>query len=56
MIIRIFKISTMEMWTLPNKKELINFIESETGVLVSDKFSIKTLLKYLPIEDYCHIK
>ena len=56
MIIRIFKISTMEMWTLPNKQALIEFIEAETGTLVSEKFTIKTLLKYLPVEDYCYVK
>ena len=46
----------MEMWTLPNKNELVLFIERETGNLVSNKFSIKTLIKYLPVEDYYHVK
>ena len=27
MIVKVFKISTMEMWTMRNKKELVKFIE-----------------------------
>ena len=56
MIVRIFKISTMEMWTLRNKKELIKLIEQETDVYVSDRLKIEQLVKYLPTENYCFVK
>lgn len=56
MIIKIFKISTMEMWTVRNKKELIKLIVQEIGTNVSDTLSVNQLLKYFPIDDYCKIK
>lgn len=56
MIIKIFKISTAEMWTLRNKKRLIAFIERETGMYVSEKLTVNTLIKYLPVEDYHRVK
>lgn len=52
MIIRIFKISTMEMWTLNNKHALVDFIEKETNILVTTKLTIRQLIKYLPVENY----
>lgn len=55
MIIKIFKISTMEMWTVYNKKELVKLIEQETQTHVSDKLTIDQLIKYFPIENYCRI-
>ena len=56
MIIKIFKISTAEMWALRNKKSLILFVEKETGTLVSEKLKIEQLVKYLPVEDYYWVK
>lgn len=56
MIIRVFKISTMEIWTLHNKAELIKLIEQETDMYVSDKLTINQLMKYLPMENYCWVK
>jgi hypothetical protein len=56
MIIKIFKISTMEMWTLKNKDALVDFIEQETGMIASKILTIKQLVKYLPTEDYHYIK
>ena len=53
---RIFKISTAEMWTMHNKKELIHFIETETNTYVPDKLCIEQLIKYLPADNYCWIK
>ena len=46
----------MEMWTLKNKSELIKLIEQETGMYVSDKLTIKRLIKYLPVENYCRVQ
>lgn len=56
MITKIFKVSTKEMWTLQNKKELIYFIEREMNIYVSEKLTIEQLLKYLPKENYCEAK
>lgn len=56
MIIKIFKVSTEEMWTLQNKKRLILFIEKETGMLVPERLNINQIVKYLPVEDYCRVK
>ena len=56
MIIKIFKVSTAEMWTLKNKKRLICFIEKEIDASVPKKLTIDQLVKYLPIEDYCRVK
>jgi hypothetical protein len=56
MIIKVFKVSTAEMWTLKDKKRLIAFIERETGTFVSDKLTIDQLIRYLPVEDYCRVK
>ena len=56
MIVKIFKVSTAEMWTLKNKERLLYFIEKETGVVAPDKLTIERLVKYLPVEDYCRVK
>jgi hypothetical protein len=56
MVIKIFKISTMELWTLKNKDALVDFIEQETDMIVSKTFTIKQLIEYLPIENYHYIK
>ena len=56
MIIKVFKISTSEMWTMRDKKALMQFIKQETDVYVSDKLTVDQLMRYLPIEDYCRVK
>lgn len=56
MIIKVFKISTMEMWTMHNKKELVRFIEQETDHYVSIKMTIDQLMKYLPAENYSKVE
>ena len=56
MIVKVFKVSTAEMWTICNKRALVQFIEQETGLCVSVKLTIGQLMKYLPVEDYCRVK
>jgi hypothetical protein len=56
MIIKIFKISTMEMWILRNKKDLVRFIEQETCKYLSLTMTIDQLVKYLPVENYCRVE
>ena len=56
MIVKVFKVSTAEMWTMHDKKALIKFIEQETGQYIPEQLTIEQLIKYLPVEDYCRVK
>ena len=56
MIVKIFKISTAEMWTIRNKDALVKFIEQETKNCVPLRLAIDQLVKYLPVENYCRVK
>ena len=56
MVIKIFKISTKEMWTISNKEALCDFIKQETGARPDSKLTIFQLVKYLPRENYCRVK
>ena len=56
MVIKIFKISTKEMWTIKNKASLCCFIKQETGIVPDNKLTIFKLMKYLPVENYCRVK
>ena len=56
MIIKIFKISTMEMWILHNKNALIDFIEQEMDLLAPKNLTINELIKWLPVENYYRMK
>lgn len=52
MIVRIFKISTAEMWTLKNKQELLRFIKQEINMIASSNLTIQKLTSYFPVEEY----
>lgn len=56
MVIKIFKISTKEMWTMSNKDALRDFIEQEVGIKPTNKLTITRLMQYLPKENYCRVK
>jgi hypothetical protein len=56
MVIKIFKISTKEMWTIRNKDGLCEFIEQETGAIPDGKMTIFQLMQYLPKQDYHRVK
>ena len=56
MIIKIFKISTKEMWTIDNKADLISFIAQETGKEPDCKLTIFKLMQYLPRQNYYRVK
>lgn len=56
MIIKIFKISTKEMWTIPGKEKLCEFIGQETGKCPDKKLTIFELIKCLPRENYYRVK
>lgn len=52
MIIKIFRVSTKEMFTFKNKAELIAFVFNTVGRLPA-KITIDNLIKTLPQNDYC---
>lgn len=52
MIIKIFKISTREMYTFKNKFWLHQFIQTETNKHPSLSLTIDQLVCYLPVENY----
>jgi hypothetical protein len=56
MVIKIFKISTKEMWTMSNKEALRDFIKQEIGIKPDSKLTIVRLIQYLPRENYYHVK
>lgn len=56
MIIKIFKVSTKEMYTFRNKRELFNFIRGVVDIPIFYNQTIPQLLKYLPKENYCKIE
>ena len=56
MIIKIFKISTKEMYTFKNKFCFRQFITTETNKYPSNNLPINILAKYLPVEDYYRVR
>ena len=56
MIIKIFKISTAEMWTMNSKKMLVKFVKQETGEVIPGELTINQIVKHLPVEDYYRVK
>ena len=56
MIVKIFKVSTKEMYTFKNKLLLHQFIQNETNKHPPLTLTIDRLIKYLPIEDYCRAR
>ena len=56
MIIKIFKISTKEMYTFKNKFWLHQFIQTEVNKHPSLRLPIDKLAKYLPVEDYYRVR
>lgn len=55
MIIKIFKVSTKEMFTFKNKSEFLIFVYDVTNHLPSNT-TINNLVKMLPKSDYCRVK
>ena len=56
MIIRVFKISTAEMWTFSNKQSFRKYVIQNVLCAPSKNATINELMEYLPTEDYCRIK
>lgn len=55
MVIRIFKVSTKEMYTFNNKTELYNFVKCVIGAPIFYNKTIPQIIAYLPAEDYCRV-
>ena len=55
MIVKIFKISTKEMYTFKNKYELYSFVQENTNAYPSFNLTIAQLIRYLPVEDYYRV-
>lgn len=53
---KIFKISTKEMWTIGNKAALCDFIHKETGTRPDSKLAIFNLMQYLPRDKYYRVR
>ena len=56
MIIKIFKISSKEMWTIRNKNALCDFIKQEVGTRPQPSQTIFEIIQYLPKENYHRVK
>lgn len=56
MIVKIFRVSTKEMYTFRNKIALFNFIQSVSEEPVFYNRTIAQLITYLPREEFCRIK
>ena len=55
MIIKVFKISTKEMFTFKNKSEFLIFVYNIVGPIPADT-TINNLMQLLPKNDYCSVK
>lgn len=56
MIIKVFKVSTAEMWTFRSKEAFRKYIISNVLCVPKDNATINELMQYLPVEDYCRVK
>ena len=56
MIIKVFKVSTAEMWTFYNKKAFRKYVIANVLCLPRQNATINELMAYLPVEDYCRVK
>lgn len=56
MVIKVFKVSTKEMWTFYNKKSFRKYVISNVLCAPRTNATIDELMKYLPVEDYCRVK
>ena len=55
MIIKIFKVSTKEMFTFKNKSDLLTYVYNVTGRSPANA-TINNMVKMLPKSDYCRVK
>lgn len=56
MIIKIFKVSTAEMWIFYNKEQFRKYVMQNVLCAPRPNATIDELMQYLPVEDYCRVK
>jgi hypothetical protein len=56
MTIKVFKISTAQMWTFYNKQAFREYVMQNVLCAPKPNATIKELMQYLPVEDYCRVK
>ena len=56
MIVKVFKVSTAEMWTFANKQALRQYVVSNILCVPKKNATINELIRYLPVEDYCRVR
>lgn len=56
MIIRIFKISTEELWVFRNKDAFRRYVVQNVMCVPKHNATINELMDYLPVEDYCRVE
>ena len=56
MIIKIFKVSTKELYNFQNKQSFCDYVRSVSGMPLVHSLTIDDLMNYLPREDYCRVK
>ena len=56
MVIKVFKVSTAEMWTFQSKEALRKYIVANIMCLPRANATVAELMQYLPAEDYCRVK
>ena len=56
MVIKVFKVSTAEMWTFRNKKVFRKYVMSVVLCAPKSNATVNELMEYLPVEDYCRVK
>ena len=56
MIIKIFKVDTLEMCIIRHKRALVKFIKDEIGIYLSENMTVNQLIKYLPVEQYYRMR
>lgn len=56
MVIKVFKVSTKEMWTFYNKQAFRKYVIQNVFCAPRQNATIDELMRYLPVEDYCRVK
>ena len=56
MVIKIFKVSTTEMWVFANKQAFREYVIHNVLCAPRQNATIDELMRYLPVEDYCRVK
>lgn len=56
MVIKVFKVSTTEMWTFNNKQAFREYVIRSVLCAPKRNATVNELMQYLPRNDYCRVK